>query len=48
MKKKYLTRIKSKIITGLYILYEILSIIGVILVESICGSSEHQKEKIEK
>jgi hypothetical protein len=48
MKKKYLTRIKSKIITGLYILYETLSIIGVILVESICGSSEHQKEKIEK
>jgi len=48
MKRKYLTQIRFKIITGLYILYEILSIIGVILVESICGSSEHQKEKIEK
>ena len=37
-----------KIITGLYIIYEIISILGVILVESICGSSEHQKEKVEK
>lgn len=48
MKRKYLTQIRSKIITGLYILYEILLIIGVILVESIFGNSEHQKEKIEK
>jgi hypothetical protein len=48
MKRKYLSPIKSKIITGLYIIYEIISILGVILVESICGNSEHQKEKVEK
>jgi len=48
MKIKYLSPIKSEIITGLYIIYEIISILGVILVESICGNSEHQKEKVEK
>ena len=48
MKEKFLTRIKFKIITGLYIIYEITLIIGVILVESTYGNLERRKEKVEK
>jgi hypothetical protein len=48
MKEKFLTRIKFKIITGLYIIYEITLIIGVILVESTYGNLERRKERVEK
>ena len=48
MKENLLRRIKSKIIMGLYIIYEIILIIAVILVESTYGNLERQKEKVEK
>jgi len=46
--ENFLTRIKSKITMGLYIIYEITIITAVILVESTYGNLERRKERVEK
>ena len=43
-----LTRMIFKIILVLYIIFTVIQLIGITLVENICGLSAHQKENLEK